>query len=160
MNNFDEYRNLQYQNNINSASAMERYNKIPMPEIETYKKAVQQTQYAQEQLKENKKQTEILQDAKSLTKENIECTKLIAEYTLKNQESAEKQYITSRNLSWIAIGIALISLIYGCVSSHNTDKLYKQQLQKQDEIIKILKLSFQSNSITDETIFETKSIKH
>ncbi len=100
---------------------------MPMPEIETYKKVVEQT--------------EVLQEAKNLTQKNVECTKLIAEYTLKNQESAEKQYITSRNLSWIAIGLALISLIYGCISSNNTDKLYKQQLQKQDKIIMILKQS-------------------
>lgn len=125
--NFEEYRISQFQNNINSASAGARYSKIPMPEIETYKKVVEQT--------------EVLQEAKNLTKENVECTKLIAEYTLKNQESAEKQYITSRNLSWIAIGIALISLIYGCISSNNTDKLYKLQLQKQDEIIQILNQS-------------------
>ena len=65
------------------------------------------------------------------------------------------QYITSRNLSWIAIGIALISLIYGCVSSHNTDKLYKQQLQKQDEIIQILK-QVQAQNITQKTT-NTKS---
>lgn len=140
--NFDEYRMLQFQNNINSASAGARYSKMPMPEIETYKKVVQQTQHIQEQLKESIKQTGVLQEAKTLTKENVECTKLIAEYTLKNQESAEKQYITSRNLSWVAIGIALISLIYGSVSSYNTDKLYKLQLQKQDEIIQILKQSY------------------
>lgn len=139
MNNFDEYRMSQFQNNINSASAAARYNNMPMPEIETYKKVVQQTQQLQEQLIENKKQTEVLQEAKLLTKENVECTKQIAECTLKNQESSEKQHITSRNLSWVAIGIALLSLIYGCVSSNNTDKLYKQQLKKQDEIIELLK---------------------
>ena len=155
MNNFDEYRMSQFQNNICSARAAARYHNMSMPEIETYKKMVQQTQNLQEQLSESKKQKEILQEAKSLTKENIECTKLIAEYTLKNQESAEKQYITSRNLSWIAIGIALISLIYGCVSSHNTDKLYKQQLQKQDEIIQILK-QVQAQNITQKTT-NTKS---
>ncbi len=139
--NFEEYRMSQFQNNINSASAGSRYSKMPMPEIETYKKVVEQTQHIQEQLNESKKQTEVLQEAKILTKENVECTKSIAEPTLKNQEAAEKQYITSRNLSWIAIGIALISLMYGCISSNNTDKLYKQQLQKQDEIIKILNQS-------------------
>ena len=155
MNNFDEYRMSQFQNNICSARAAARYHNMSMPAIETHKKMVQQTQNLQEQLSESKKQTEILQEAKSLTKENIECTKLIAEYTLKNQESAEKQYITSRNLSWIAIGIALISLIYGCVSSHNTDKLYKQQLQKQDEIIQILK-QVQAQNITQKTT-NTKS---
>ncbi len=137
--NFDEYRMSQFQNNINSASAGARYSKMPMPEIETYKKVAQQTQHIQQQLNESIKQTEVLLEAKNLTKENVECTKLIAGCTLKNQESTEKQYITSRNLSWIAIGIALISLIYGCISSNNTDKLYKQQLQKQDEIIMILK---------------------
>lgn len=151
MNNFDEYRMSQIQNNINSASAAARYSKMPMPEIETYKKVVQQTQHIQEQLNENIKQTEILQEAKTLTKENVECAKLIAEYTLKNQESAEKQYITSRNLSWVAIGIALISLIYGCISSHSTDKLYKEQLQKQDEIIQILK-QYQSQDIAKRVI--------
>ncbi len=149
--NFDEYRMSQFQNNICSAQAGARYHNMPMPEIETYKKVAQQTQHIQEQLKESIKQTEVLQEAKTLTKENVECTKLIAEYTLKNQESSEKQYITSRNLSWIAIVIALISLIYGCLSSHNTDKLYKQQLQKQDEIIQILKQS-QSQDITQKVI--------
>ena len=124
---------------------------LSLHHTETYKKVAQQTQHIQEQLKESIKQTEVLQEAKTLTKENVECTKLIAEYTLKNQESSEKQYITSRNLSWIAIVIALISLIYGCLSSHNTDKLYKQQLQKQDEIIQILKQS-QSQDITQKVI--------
>lgn len=155
MNNFDEYRMNKFQNNICSAQAANIYRNMPMPEIETYKKVVEQTQHIQEQLNESIKQTEVLWEAKTLTKENVECTKLMAEYTLKNQESTEKQYITSRNLSWVAIGIALISLIYGCISSHNTDKLYKQQLQKQDEIIQILKQA-QAQNITPKTT-NTKS---
>lgn len=96
MNNFDEYRMVKFQSNINSAQAGMRYNNIPLPEVETYKKIVQQTQQLQEQLIENKKQTEVLQEAKLLTKENVECTKQIAECTIKNQESSEKQHITIR----------------------------------------------------------------
>ena len=58
MNNFDEYRMSQFQNNICSARAAARYHNMSMPEIETYKKMVQQTQNLQEQLSESKKQTE------------------------------------------------------------------------------------------------------
>lgn len=91
-----------------------------------------------QQTEEAKKQTSLLEETKEISHENVICTKQIIACTLENQTSSNKQFKASMIISLVAIGIALVSLIYGVISSNNTAKQYEQQLQKQDKIIELL----------------------
>lgn len=91
------------------------------------------------QTKELEKQTSILAEAKKITEQNAEYTKKIVECSIKNQDTAKSQFRVTLAISITAIIISVISLYISINASIGTEVLYKQQLQKQDEIIKILK---------------------
>lgn len=93
------------------------------------------------QTNEAKHQTSLLSEAKELSKEYINCTRQILEYTRQNQISGDKQFKASIIISIIAIIIALASLIYSYVSTKGATKQYEQQLLKQDRIIELLQQS-------------------
>ena len=70
------------------------------------------------QIAELQKQTSILQDSKSLTKENaetakllVQCTKELVGATKSNSISAEKQFKSSERLAIIAIVVSVISVL-------------------------------------------------
>lgn len=70
------------------------------------------------QIAELQKQTSILQDSKSLTKENaetakllVQCTNELVEATKSNSILAEKQFKSSERLAIIAIVVSVISVL-------------------------------------------------
>lgn len=70
------------------------------------------------QIAELQKQTLILQDSKSLTKENaetakllVQCTKELVDATKSNSISAEKQFKSSERLTIIAIAMSVVSVL-------------------------------------------------
>lgn len=123
-------------NNVNSAKSFMQQKHLM--DIEMHAKR-EQLNNLNQQTEEAKKQTSLLEETKEISHENVMCTKQMISCTLENQQSSNRQFMASMIMSIVAIGIALISLIYGVISSNNTSKLYEQQLQKQDKIIELLK---------------------
>lgn len=121
--------------NINSALSFQKHHNFVTAEMQA---KVEQLNNLNQQTEEAKKQTSLLEETKEISHENVMCTKQMISCTLENQQSSNRQFMASMIMSIVAIGIALISLIYGIISSNNTSKLYEQQLQKQDKIIELL----------------------
>lgn len=122
-------------NNVNSAQSFIQQQHLLNTEMRTKK---EQLNNLNQQTEEAKKHTTLLEETKEISYENVACTKQIINCTLENQKSSNKQFRASMFVSIVAIGIALVSLIYGVISSNNTSNLYQQQLQKQDKIIEML----------------------
>lgn len=122
-------------NKVNSARSVMENRNFVLSEMRT---RIEQENKLSEQTLEAKKQTSLLEQARELNNENIICIKQMIECTLQNQISSNKQFRASMAVSIVAIAIALVSLIYGCLSSTNTTKLYEIQLDKQDKIIELL----------------------
>ncbi len=64
---------------------------------------------------ELERHTEILNDAKNITKENAEYVKKIAQLTLENQKISTKQFWASIIVSSVALMIALASFIFSVI---------------------------------------------
>lgn len=62
------------------------------------------------QAEELKKQTLILDEARSLTNKNAEYTKQALEFTLKNQKSSTRQFWTSIIIAGASLIVALLAL--------------------------------------------------
>ena len=122
-------------NNVNSAQSFMQQKHLMDIEMRAKK---EQLDNLNQQTEEAKKQTSLLEETKEISHENVLCTKQMINCTLENQKSSNRQFMASMVVSIVAIAIALVSLIYGVVSSNNTSKLYEQQLQKQDKIIELL----------------------
>ena len=106
------------------------------------------------QTKELQKQTDILSEAKELTNKSAEHVKKLIELTEENAKSAEKQAKSSKTISVVAtifaffsLVIAMGSLIYGVISSINSEKIYREQIKNQEEII--LQLQDTNNTIKE-----------
>lgn len=122
-------------NNVNSAQSFMQQQHLLNAEIRAKK---EQLNNLTQQTEEAKKQTSLLEETKEISYENVICTKQMISCALENQKSSNRQFKASMVVSIVAIVIALVSLVYGVISSINTSKLYEQQLQKQEKIIEIL----------------------
>lgn len=67
---------------------------------------------------ELERHTEILNDAKNITKENAEYVKRIAQLTLENQKISTRQFWASIIVSSVALIIAIASLIVSIVKGN------------------------------------------